>query len=160
MNVEQLMSWNPHTCRVDDTMHQAARILWDHDCGCAPVVDHESRVVGMITDRDICMAMYTQGRPLTVMKVASAMSTNVHAVRAKDSIAAAEQIMRKHKVRRLPVLDKQDHLVGLISLNDIACQAARERTKKHADITESEVAETLSSICEPRTKGALATVGI
>ena len=76
MKVEQLMTMNPSSCHPEDTMQQAARIFWEHDCGCAPVTDHDAHVVGMITDRDVCMAAYTQGKPLTELSVASAMATN------------------------------------------------------------------------------------
>src|SRR5262245_6101900 len=64
MEVREIMSTDLETCRADDTLDRAARLMWEHDCGVVPVVDHEGTAVGMITDRDICMAAYTQGRPL------------------------------------------------------------------------------------------------
>jgi predicted transcriptional regulator len=75
MNVSQLMSRNVETCRPEDTpLAGAARKMWERDIGCLAVIDADGRVVGMITDRDICMAGYTQGRPQHEIQVAAAMS--------------------------------------------------------------------------------------
>lgn len=64
MKVQDIMTADVETCRLDDTLDRPAAIMWERDCGVVPVVDDESRIVGMLTDRDICMAAYTQGRPL------------------------------------------------------------------------------------------------
>ena len=56
--VAQVMTRKVHTCRRGDTLHRAARLMWDHDCGAVPIVDERGHTVGMITDRDICMAVY------------------------------------------------------------------------------------------------------
>jgi CBS domain-containing protein len=64
MEVGQLMTRNPRVCSIDGTLEQAAAIMWESDCGCVPLVDSEGKVTGMITDRDVCMAAYTQGRTL------------------------------------------------------------------------------------------------
>ena len=77
MRVEQLMTRTVETCEPHDTLVTAARIMWTRDCGCVPVVVPEEgghRVVGMLTDRDVCMAAYLQGRPLSEISVASVMS--------------------------------------------------------------------------------------
>ena len=80
----------------------------------------------MLTDRDICMAAYTQGRPLGEMQVSSAMSRQLFSCRPEDSLAKAEEIMRTNRIRRLPVIDADRHLVGILSLDDIAREATRE----------------------------------
>ena len=88
MNVGQLMTRTVHACNPDDPLHVAAQIMWEQDCGCVPVVVDEeggSRVVGMLTDRDVCMAAYTQGKALAVIKVSSAMSREVCSCRPTDS---------------------------------------------------------------------------
>lgn len=158
MNVEQLMSKHPHTCCPEDTMEQAARIFWERDCGCAPVVDADSHVLGMITDRDVCMAAYTQGRALRDMRVSSAMSKGAHICKTTDTVSAAEALMRTNRIRRLPVVDEHRRLVGVLSLNDIAQEAMRERSQKQKVVTQTEVAETLSTVCSPREKRLAAVV--
>ena len=150
MQVAQMMQTSVHTCRSQDTLEHAARLLWDHDIGCLPVLDEGEKPVAMLTDRDICMAAYTQARRLSEMRASSAMSRNLVACRPEDTIAAAEELMQGNKVRRLPVIDASGRLVGLVALNDIARVAARTRGDKRRPVSEAEVGETLASICEPR----------
>ena len=119
MNVGELMTRDVRTCASSDSINDAARIMWERDCGCVPVVEGGT-VVGMITDRDICMAAYTQGRRLMHMTVGSAASTNVLTVGENESLRRAEELMRDAQVRRLPVVDSAGRLVGLLSLSDLA----------------------------------------
>jgi CBS domain-containing protein len=107
-------------CATHNTLNTAAQNMWDNDIGCVPVVDKDRRVVGMLTDRDVCMAAYIQGAPLTGLLVTSAMSKQVFSCAPDDDIAAAEKLMREKQVRRLAVIDAQGRLAGIISLNDIA----------------------------------------
>jgi CBS-domain-containing membrane protein len=154
MRVEQIMTRNVRTCSPGDSLSAAARIMWEADCGCVPVVEQDpagaARVIGMITDRDICMAGYTQGRPLTAIRVDGAMAKQVRACRPTDSIAEALNMLRTHQLRRLPVVDNGDHLVGMLSLADAAREAVREQGRKGRDLTESRIGEVLEAICVPR----------
>ncbi|HZO83243.1 MAG TPA: CBS domain-containing protein [Candidatus Binataceae bacterium] len=151
MKVKELMVREVRGVAADDSLGEAARIMWEHDCGCVPVVDQELHVVGMLTDRDICMAAYTQGVSLGQGRVASAMSRRLYWCEPEDSVREAAKIMREVKVRRLPVIDPEGHLVGILSLNDIARKAARERTGRAArEVSESELGALVASICEPR----------
>ena len=151
MKVEQLMIRSVRACRSDDTLNTAAQIMWENDCGCVPVVDPGSHVVGMVTDRDLCMAAYIQGRRLTEMRVSSAMSHEVLVCRAEDSIATAEELMRTHQIRRLPVVDENGCLAGILSLNDIVCESERQRQQTgKRQITANEIAATLAAVCSHR----------
>lgn len=145
MNVEQLMTRSIRTCGPSDSLAHVASIMWDHDCGVVPVVDDEHRVLAMITDRDICMAAYTQGRPLGEISVASAASSNLYTTRPEQSLRDAEETMRMHKVRRLPVVDVQGRLVGLLSMNDLIRRAGH----RTGDLGANEVTRTLGAICQP-----------
>jgi CBS domain-containing protein len=156
MNVEQLMMKGVRTCRPEESLNDAAQILWENDCGCVPIVSSEGgKLVGVITDRDICMAAYTQGKTLGEMPVHGMMTRKVLTCSPDDTIAAAQRAMREGRVRRLPVVDESGQLLGLISLADIAREAARKRGSKKKLVTPSEVGKTLSAICEPH--GAEAT---
>ncbi len=150
MVISELMTRHVETCGPDDPLDRAARIMWDYDCGCVPVVDVERRVVGMLTDRDICISVHTQGKAATDIRVDEAMAQEVYSCLPDDTIAEAVEIMRSRRVRRLPVVDLGGRLVGLISLNDIAREAVRERTRKNPDVTPEEVGTTLAAICQPR----------
>jgi CBS domain-containing protein len=157
--VQDLMTRDVMTCRPDDMLDVPARIMWDHDCGCIPVVDESERVVGMITDRDICMATYTQGIALGALRVSNAMSGQVHACRPEDTIAVAERTMREHRVRRLPVVASDGRLVGILSINDLAREAAREHVPPRREVSPEGLTETLAAVCEPRmSRGTAAAV--
>jgi CBS domain-containing protein len=151
MLVQQLMTKEVQTCRPEDTLERAAQLMWDHDCGCLPVCrnNHASHTVGVITDRDICMCAFFQGKSLQELCVQDAMAKNVQACAPADSLDVAEKTMRAARIRRLPVVDEQEMLVGMISLADLAREAAREQPKKQPQITETEVGDTLAAICEP-----------
>jgi len=120
MIVRDLMSGDVRTCTPQDSLQRAAEIMWSQDCGVVPVIDGERRVVGMVTDRDVCMHALMSGRPLRDCLVADAMSDDVCACGASDSLAHAQALMRGRRVRRLPVVGDDRQLVGILSLNDLA----------------------------------------
>lgn len=151
MKVEKLMRRDVRTCRPGDTLSTAAQLMWDGDCGCIPVVsaDGSQCVVGMITDRDICMAVHFHGHPPRNISVGDVMSTPVRCVGPSEPLADAEAIMRDAQVRRLPVVES-NQLLGIVSLADLAREAARGRASKRPPISEQEIGDTLSGICTPR----------
>jgi CBS domain-containing protein len=155
MMVSQLMSKNAATCRAQDSLQDAAGMMWERDIGCLPVLDAEGHVIGIVTDRDACMAAYTQGRPLGAISVESAMAHRVFSCMPTDPIKEVEALMGEHQVRRLPVIDEAGHLVGIISMNDIARESARELRKKTQEVTPRELVATLASICRPRQPGEI-----
>jgi CBS domain-containing protein len=150
MRVGELMTVDVKACGPWNSLNRAAQIMWENDCGCTPVADDAGRAVGMLTDRDICMASYTQGRLLAEISVSSAMSKTIVSCRADDAVAAAERLMREERVRRLAVVEADGRLAGILSLSDIARRARHERSsgKKKTELSLSEVGETLGSICE------------
>jgi CBS domain-containing protein len=150
MNVDQLMTEKVFSCKPDDSLIQAAQLMWEHDIGCVPVVDAEGRAVAMITDRDICMAGYLTGARLGKLCAASAMSKKLVTCKTADSAETAEELMRSNRVRRLPVVDAAGKLVGIISLNDLARASVHVRGHKPKTVDLQDVATTLAAICEPR----------
>lgn len=149
MKVRELMTSDVQVCGPRDDLNRAAQIMWDHDCGVVPVVDAERRPIGMLTDRDVCMAAYTQGKLLGAIHVEEVMSREVQACGPDDPVADAEAAMRERRVRRLPVVDAAGKLVGILSLNDIARRAVLERGKRRGAPALEEVSETLASVCRP-----------
>ena len=151
MKVKDLMTKDVKCCADYDTLNTAAQMMWEHDIGCVPVVDKEGRAIGMLTDRDICMGVYIQGIPLTAALVTSTMSKEVFSCMPEDDIAAAEKLMKEKQIHRLPVVDAKGHPVGVISLNDIALEAAREaEMRKVRQVSDTEIAQVLASVCAPR----------
>lgn len=137
------------SCRPFDTADRSAKIMWERDCGAVPVVDQEGRAVAMVTDRDICMAALTQDRKLAEIHVSSAMSRRLWSCRPQDDVKEAEKAMRAHQVRRLPVVDNEGKLVGLLSISDLARVAVSRKGAKKKPVATSDVGETLGVISAP-----------
>ena len=154
MKVEKLMKTDVGACHPDDPSVVAAKTMWERDCGAVPVVDERSHVLGMITDRDLCIASYLKGKPLHDIPVGGVMSHELWSCRPEDDISDAENVMREHQVRRLPVIDEESHLRGILSLSDIALEAAKEAkaNAKKVDVSYADVAETLGDISVARPK--------
>lgn len=120
MNVRDLMAKKVRTCLATHPLTEAARIMWEHDVGAVPVVDTEGRLVGMITDRDICMHAYLSGNRLGDDEVITAMSGDrLVTVQPDDEVEAVARSMELNQLRRLPVT-KDGKLMGVISLADLA----------------------------------------
>ena len=146
----QLMSRNPKTCGTNEPSSRAAQIMWESDCGCLPVVDVDGRTVAMITDRDICMAAFTQGKPLADIPVSSASSDHVVTVREDDAIEDVEAIMHKNRIRRVPVVDSSGRPIGILSLNDLARRAGHRR----GGVELGGFVRTMAGVCEPTAREA------
>ena len=149
MLVEDLMTKKIARVRSDQTLAAAAQLMWDCDCGAVPVIDGESaKVVGMLTDRDICMATWSRGLAPGDIFVHQVMSENLVVCQPRDLIARAESIMRTNQIRRLPVVDSEQRLVGILSLADIAKAAgATSKLGADRDLSGDVLATTLAGIC-------------
>lgn len=145
MRIGELMTRDVRAVNSGNTLARAAQLMWDHDIGALPVVDDDGRVIGMITDRDACMAAYTRGQPLAEIIIADAMSTNVVTCGEDASDEEVAKLMASAMVRRIPVIDAHRRLVGMVSLTDLAHAMQRGR-----DVTAREVAETLAAVSAPR----------
>jgi CBS domain-containing protein len=131
MHVEARMTKDPIVCGAEDSLGTAASRMRDGDCGCLPVVDASGHVVGMLTDRDICMATLATGAALSEVRVADAMTPRAATTRPLDSLEDAERTMRQHRVRRLPVVDDQARVIGLLSCHDLFRHAAANSDGRH-----------------------------
>lgn len=149
MTVEELMTPNLEVCRPDSTLTDAAMRMWHNDCGALPVTDGNNRVVGMITDRDICIGLATRHRSPDETCVGDVMSTNVCACGPEDEIHTAMDKMAEAKVRRLPVLNGDGELCGILSLNDVILRAEHKKPggrSKLRGITYDDAMQTLKAV--------------
>ena len=160
MQVQEIMSQVVHSCAPEDSLKQAAQLMWDHDCGSLPVSaaeDGSERAIGVITDRDICMCALFQDRRLSELRVRDVMAEhNVLSCRPSDSIEQAEALMRQGRVRRLPVVDEKGSLAGIISLADLARAAKRESGKPEHSQIERQIIDMLAAVSTPRGQSLLA----
>jgi CBS-domain-containing membrane protein len=150
MKVDDIMTRDVRSCSPDESLGSAAQIMWEMDCGAVPVVDSERRVIGMITDRDICMASHLQGVILSDASVASAMARDIKCCGPHDSPATVQALMQQHKIRRVPVIDAQRRLIGIVTLADLAYIMGSSQTLGGDGMTWSAVGHTLAAVCEPR----------
>jgi CBS domain-containing protein len=145
MITKELMTTPPATCAPNTDLNAAVHAMRSHDCGFLPVVDSHQQLVGVLTDRDVCMAAGEERRPLGRISVAEAMSRPVFSCLADENLKTVLVTMAAHHVRRLPVIDKGGHLQGVLSIDDIV-QAPQRRGGPSA----AEVVTALKSICGHR----------
>ena len=145
MKVRDIMTTDVQACRPDTDLAAVAKLMWDHDCGFVPVVDPRGAVGGPITDRDICIAAGTRGLPPQHIAAFQTMGGPVRACLPDDTLTNVLATMKQFKVRRLPVIDANGLLKGIVSMNDI--MLATERTKGPAL---KEIVATMAAICEHR----------
>jgi CBS domain-containing protein len=142
------MSETVKSCGPDTNMAEAAALMFESDCGTLPVVADGGRVIGMITDRDIAIALGTKNRPASEIRVSEAMSRQVYSCGPDEEVHSALKTMRKDKVRRLPVVDGEGALRGIFSLNDVILRAEKVDAHKGAGLSYEDVVNTLKGICE------------
>lgn len=143
MTAKDLMTSDVKSCSADTDLATVAKIMWDCDCGTVPVVNDDRKVIGMITDRDICIAAATRSTVPSNIRVREVMSGLVYTCFGDDDVRTVLNTMKERRVRRLPVVDSQERLVGMISMNDIL---ARAECRPGADVPGEEFLATLKSI--------------
>jgi CBS-domain-containing membrane protein len=154
MKIRDLMTASVKSCGPRDSLNLAAQLMWEHDCGALPIVDDVGQVIGMITDRDVCMGAYTRGLPLVDIKVASCASHGIVTIREDESVDAAQALMQRHRIRRVPVVDPTGRPVGIVSMTDLARHARCAGLRGVHGLTPEEVVDTLAVVCAPA-RGAI-----
>lgn len=147
-SIQELMTSHPQVCTPEDSVLEVARRMRDANVGSLPVVEsrESGRLVGMITDRDIVCRVVAEGKACGEARVERAMSTDISALTCEDTVDQAVRLMSERQVRRLPVVDTQGRVVGIVAQADLA-EAAREQ----GDL-EDELAEVVEEISEPSSR--------
>ena len=142
MKIKDIMTREPAICSRGTNLAAAAKLMLDADCGILPVVDDQSKLVGVVTDRDMYIALATRNRLASQVTVGEVARTTVFTCAPDDDVESALQTMRQHRVRRLPVAGFRGAVAGIVSMNDIVLAAgARKPVRNEA------VVETLQAIC-------------
>jgi CBS domain-containing protein len=159
MKVKDLMTENPKACLPTSNLAEVAGLMWEYDCGILPVVAHGGQVVGLITDRDVCMAAALKNRHLENIAVEDVTSGKVISCHPDDDVHTALKTLQENKIRRLPVVATDGTLEGIVSMNDIVLRAQEARDKKTPDVSYADVVATYKAICAhplPMTQAQLA----
>jgi CBS domain-containing protein len=132
VKIKDVMSPNPACCLPSDTAQQVAKLMCERNVGSMPVViDQQSRkLVGMITDRDLCCSVVAQGRDPKSTPIEQFISTEPIACRDGENVEKCEKAMQEHKVRRIPIVDSEDRVIGIVSQADLALHDKPERVSK------------------------------
>jgi len=157
MRVVDVMMGTPYYCRPESNLGSATELMWTGNCGFLPVMGKGEKVSGIITDRDICVALGTRGRPSGEVRVDEVMSSKVFSCAPEDDIHLALRAMREGHVRRLPVITKQGALVGVISMDDVLLRAQAPSMGKAPELSSDEIVKTFRAINVRQLPQAVAT---
>jgi CBS domain-containing protein len=146
--VRDVMQRDVATCHPWDSLNRAAQLMWEADCGAIPIIDEQDKLVGMLTDRDVCMAAYTRGLPLAELGVQTAMSEHPFSCSPEDPLTALLSLMTTQQIRRVPVVSEGGRLVGIVSLADVARLA--QAPSAESSEARSWVPGVLAGISEPK----------
>lgn len=156
MKVTEVMTKDVQSCSPDTNLAAAAIQMWDADCGVLPVVNDDGRVIGMITDRDICIAAATNHQDIASIKVGEVTTGEVQSCSPETNVRDALKIFDQARVRRLPVLDEDNRLQGILSLNDIVLRTMAGRDQKAGEVSHADIVNTLKAVCAPHSRAAAA----
>jgi len=146
MKAREVMTGTPYYCQPETNLGSATELMWNANCGFLPVEAADGKVIGVITDRDICIALGTSGRSSGDVTVAEVMSGALCSCTPDDDIHVALQTLREGRVRRLPVIAANGSLVGVISIDDIVLRAEPQSLGKEPELSGDEVVRTFRTI--------------
>jgi CBS domain-containing protein len=143
VKIREVMSRDPVCCVLTDSAQAVARILCDRNIGSVPVVADQQtkKLVGMITDRDLCCSVIAQGLDPKTTAIEKFITLAPVSCRDGENVESCERLMQQHQVRRIPVVDAEDRVIGIISQADLALNDKPERVSK----TVAEISKTSPS---------------
>ena len=145
MRVQDVMNSRVASCHPDASLAAAAGLMWENNCGQLPVVDG-GKVTAVITDRDICIALGTRNQRACDLKVSDVTCRAAVVCHPEDHLRSALQLMAAERVRRLPVVDSEGALVGVLSLEDVTLQARHHGDTDRPAVSFEDVMNTLRAI--------------
>lgn len=146
MKVKEVMMAPPICCGAETNLGVAAEILWRQNCGILPITNKQERVTGVVTDRDMFIALATRNRLAGELTLGEITSGRVYSCKPDDDIHLAMATMAKHGVRRLPVVNDTENVVGLLSMDDVVREA---QMGERAELSCPEVVRALRDIYKP-----------
>jgi CBS domain-containing protein len=146
MKVKEVMMGTPYCVALQANLGIATELMWRGNCGFLPVVDEEKKLCGVITDRDICVALGTRHQPAGEVLVKEVVQRKVYACNPEDEIHMALQTMREGHVRRLPVVDREGNVAGVVSMDDILLHAESSSFGNEPELSANEVVRAYRTI--------------
>ncbi|MCI0486776.1 MAG: CBS domain-containing protein [Blastocatellia bacterium] len=155
MKVREIMTQSTIFCRPETNLAEVAKAMLENDCGVLPVTDNSEKVLGVITDRDICIAVGTRSQPASDIRVDEVIQvqSDVQCCSPDDDVKDALDLMQQRQVRRIPVIEGNQKLQGILSINDILLNAQKSAGKGGRGISYEEAINTLKAISAHRPVG-------
>ncbi len=151
MKVQDIMTPDVKFCGPDTNLAEATEILWRNNCGTLPVLDTGRKLIGLVTDRDMCIALGTKNCRASDLAVREVAMKPVFTCGPNDDVHGALKTMRQHQVRRVPVVGEDGKLAGILCLDEVVHHAEKATT---AGISYEDVVNTMKAICEHRAADA------
>lgn len=148
MKVKEVMTPNVKAIWITESLADAAKLMWENDCGVLPIIKDGRKVIGLITDRDICMGATMRDTHPAAISVEEVMTGQVYAVSPEDNIDQALEVMQQHQIRRLPVINPEGELEGILSMNDIVLHAKAADAAARDAIDYGDIVKTYQAICQ------------
>jgi len=146
MKVKDVMMGTPYCVMLQANLGTATELMWRGNCGFLPVVDAAKKVCGVVTDRDICVALGTRNQTAGEVRVEEIVQRKVYACNPEDDVHMALQSMREGHVRRLPVVDREGNLAGVVSMDDILLHAEPNSFGNEPELSANEVVRAYRTI--------------
>ena len=142
MKIQDIMTSQPTTCSPDTNLAAAAELMLNADCGILPVVDSEGKLVSIVTDRDMYIALATRNKLASQLTVDEVAQKDVFTCGPDEDVRSALETMKRHHIRRLPVEASGRTVIGIVSMKDILLAAGPRKAVRN-----DEVVNTFQAIC-------------
>lgn len=149
MRVKDIMVRTAASCAPRTNLGAAVEILWNRNCGILPIINEEEKVIGVVTDRDLCVALGTRNRLPGEVTVGEVTTGKVYSCSPNDDVHAALKIMASEKVRRLPVVNDDGRLEGILSMDDVVLHSEPRSSGRFSELAHDDVLETLKMLYRP-----------
>ncbi len=140
MKVRDYMSNEVFSCTPSTSVYDAAKLMQENHVGCIPICDNENCMIGVVTDRDLVLRCIASDKNAKETPVSDIMTTNVWTCKPDDEMTNAQNKMGDEQIRRLPVVDNNGKVIGMLTIGDLV--------KNDLELGQNEVSDTLNSICE------------
>ncbi len=148
MKVKEVMMMTPYACHTETNLGAATELMWKGNCGFLPVLDTTGRIKGVVTDRDVCMALGTRNASAGNVTVGEVMHGKLLTCTPEDDVHDALQVMKEGHVRRLPVISVDEKLAGVLSLHDVLLRAEPTHAGREPELSSDEVVRTYRAIMQ------------
>lgn len=146
MKVNEIMTASAVTCRPEMNVAEAVQLMWERNVGILPVVDKEGKLVGVVTDRDICIALRTRNRMAGELPVGDVVMRKVFTCKPEEDVHEALQLMSAEQVRRLPVVNEKGVPVGILSMDDLVLHSEIGKLRGTCDLSLEEVTQVMKRV--------------